>query len=135
MRSTTCQKMLNTLSVELWRNTWQRESPCNFPSIQAVPQLTLIFSPFSSPRSRCRIVMRCESACKVIEPLRSRCLGIRVPAPTHDEVLPSSPFLVSLFSSQTERHAQITAVLQKVARKENIKLPEGALSCLDCVLN
>lgn len=35
----------------------------------------------------CRIIMCCESSCRVIEPLRSRCLGIRVPAPEKKEAI------------------------------------------------
>ena len=34
----------------------------------------------------CRIILQCENVSKVIEPLRSRCLAIRVAAPSHDEV-------------------------------------------------
>jgi len=52
----------------------------------------------------CRIILCCNSTTKVIEPLRSRCLGIRVPAPTTD---------------------QISEVLQKIARKESLTLPES----------
>ena len=36
--------------------------------------------------STTRIVMVCNSLCRVIAPLRSRCLCIRVPAPTNQEV-------------------------------------------------
>jgi len=35
----------------------------------------------------CRIIMIAESATKVIEPLRSRCLGVRVPLPSESEVI------------------------------------------------
>lgn len=35
----------------------------------------------------CRIVANCESLSKVILPLRSRCMQIRVPAPNQSEVL------------------------------------------------
>lgn len=34
----------------------------------------------------CRLVLCCNNPSKVIDPLRSRCLGIRVGAPTTDEV-------------------------------------------------
>lgn len=34
----------------------------------------------------CRLILCCENPSKVIEPVRSRCLGIRVPAPSHDDV-------------------------------------------------
>ncbi len=50
----------------------------------------------------CRIIMVCESATKVIEPLRSRCLGIRVAAPSE---------------------ADIANALRSVADKEGLKLP------------
>lgn len=34
----------------------------------------------------CRLILVCNSAAKVMEPVRSRCLGIRVPAPSIDDV-------------------------------------------------
>ena len=34
----------------------------------------------------CRLILCCNSASRVIEPVRSRCLGIRVAAPSHEEV-------------------------------------------------
>jgi replication factor C subunit 3/5 len=36
--------------------------------------------------STCRLILCCDSPSKLIAPLRSRCLGIRVAAPTIDEV-------------------------------------------------
>lgn len=36
--------------------------------------------------SSCRLILVANCQSKVIEPVRSRCLGIRVPAPTHDQV-------------------------------------------------
>jgi len=50
----------------------------------------------------CRLILICESASRVIGPLRSRCLAVRIPAPTL---------------------AEIGSVLQGVAKKENIELP------------
>lgn len=50
----------------------------------------------------CRLILCCQSPSKVIDPVRSRCLGIRVAAPTHEEVV---------------------AVLNKVAVKERVQLP------------
>ncbi|RHY01879.1 hypothetical protein DYB25_011492 [Aphanomyces astaci] len=47
----------------------------------------------------CRLILCCNSPSKVIDPLRSRCLGIRIGAPTHDE---------------------ITRVLEKVCEKESL---------------
>jgi replication factor C subunit 3/5 len=51
----------------------------------------------------CRLILCCNSTTKVIEPLRSRCLLVRVPAPTE---------------------AQICDVLRKVAKKEGILVPD-----------
>jgi len=51
----------------------------------------------------CRLILCCNNPSKVIDPVRSRCLGIRVAAPNVDE---------------------IAAVLKVVARKENITLPD-----------
>ena len=36
--------------------------------------------------SSCRIILICNSASKIIDPLRSRCLGIRIPAPTFEDI-------------------------------------------------
>lgn len=51
----------------------------------------------------CRIMMTCNNACRVIAPIRSRCLCVRIAAPSA---------------------AQIAAVLQATARKEAITLPQ-----------
>jgi len=50
----------------------------------------------------CRLILCCENMSKVIDPLRSRCLAVRVPAPAEKEVL---------------------EVLNYVADQEGIKLP------------
>ena len=52
----------------------------------------------------CRLILCCSNPSKVIEPLRSRCLGVRVAAPTESE---------------------ICDVLHKVAAKERIVLPDA----------
>ena len=36
--------------------------------------------------STCRIILQCNAVSKVIDPLRSRCLSIRIPAPSHAEI-------------------------------------------------
>lgn len=36
--------------------------------------------------SQCRIILICNSPSKIIEPVRSRCLSIRIPAPSHDDI-------------------------------------------------
>jgi replication factor C subunit 3/5 len=50
----------------------------------------------------CRIIANCESLSKVIMPLRSRCLQVRVPAPKENEV---------------------AEILKKIATRESFDLP------------
>lgn len=50
----------------------------------------------------CRIILCCKSLCKVIEAIRSRCLAVRVAAPTNPE---------------------ICRVLTKICKKEGLSLP------------
>ena len=52
--------------------------------------------------ANCRLILCCQSPSKLIDPLRSRCLGIRVAAPTNDDIV---------------------SVLNKVAAKERFQLP------------
>jgi len=51
----------------------------------------------------CRLILVCNSTSKVIEPVRSRCLPLRIPAPTEPEIVD---------------------VLKKIAKKEAITLPD-----------
>ncbi|GJQ15297.1 hypothetical protein GpartN1_g7088.t1 [Galdieria partita] len=53
--------------------------------------------------SCCRIIMSAESVTRVMEPIRSRCLGIRIPCPKKEEM---------------------KQVLQKIAKKEGLVLPD-----------
>lgn len=53
--------------------------------------------------SSCRLILCCSNQSKVIEPVRSRCLGIRVSAPSVDDIV---------------------RVLKVVARKEQFTLPD-----------
>ena len=41
----------------------------------------------------CRIILQCECVSKLIEPLRSRCLSIRIPAPNHKEIMNSIKYV------------------------------------------
>lgn len=50
----------------------------------------------------CRLILCASSACRVLEPIRSRCLAIRVPAPSEEDV---------------------SRVLQAIARREKFLLP------------
>uniref|UniRef100_A0A7S4N9D6 AAA+ ATPase domain-containing protein n=1 Tax=Odontella aurita TaxID=265563 RepID=A0A7S4N9D6_9STRA len=51
----------------------------------------------------CRLILVCNNQSKVIDPVRSRCLGIRVPSPSHDD---------------------ICSVLKTICRKEKKTLPD-----------
>jgi DNA polymerase III delta prime subunit len=55
--------------------------------------------------SSCRLILCCNSQSKVIEPVRSRCLGIRVGAPTEDEV---SLIYLTLLSGSFVRLASVS---------------------------
>lgn len=35
----------------------------------------------------CRLILCANSISKIIAPLQSRCLGIRIPAPCHDDII------------------------------------------------
>ncbi|KYQ93418.1 replication factor C subunit [Tieghemostelium lacteum] len=59
--------------------------------------------------SVCRLIMCCESTAKVIDPIKSRCLGIRIPAPT---------------TSEMEK------VLTKVAKAEKFDIPPKLMTNL-----
>uniref|UniRef100_A0A1B6MET9 Replication factor C subunit 3 n=1 Tax=Graphocephala atropunctata TaxID=36148 RepID=A0A1B6MET9_9HEMI len=52
--------------------------------------------------STCRLILSANSISQVIPAIRSRCLGIRVPAPTHQEIV---------------------TILQSVCKKEGLMLP------------
>jgi replication factor C subunit 3/5 len=54
--------------------------------------------------SSCRLILICESASRVIEPVRSRCLSLRIASPTQPEVM---------------------SVLSDIASKEKIELPKA----------
>ncbi|GBG30426.1 Replication factor C subunit 3 [Hondaea fermentalgiana] len=57
----------------------------------------------------CRLILCCENLSKVIDPLRSRCLPIRVAAPSHEEMC---------------------AVLQTVAKRESVTLTPSACAAI-----
>lgn len=63
----------------------------------------------------CRLILCCNSSSKVIEPLRSRCLGICVSAPTKKEVR-TLLFLQHLILV----YLQICSVLESVCKHEGI---------------
>jgi hypothetical protein len=101
-------------------------------------------------RVSCRLILCCENLSKLIEPLRSRCLAIRVAAPAVPEVhltgfffivvtmqslvevltcIPSFTMVTIHSHQQFEHHflTQVCEVLQNVALKEKIELPDGML--------
>lgn len=52
----------------------------------------------------CRLILMCNSTTKVIPAIRSRCLGLRVPAPSKDEIV-SKPVIthISKISTKTNK--------------------------------
>jgi replication factor C subunit 3/5 len=59
--------------------------------------------------STCRLILVCSSASRLIAPLKSRCLPIRLPAPTIDE---------------------ITRILKKIATKENLQITDETIELI-----
>ena len=73
----------------------------------------------------CRLILCCNSTSKVIGPIRSRCLGIRVPAPTNEEVSVKRNCLHD-FSYLTVGYlpcSQVCEVLHFTCKKEGLSLP------------
>eukprot|EP00928_Gymnodinium_smaydae_P063302 TRINITY_DN46931_c0_g1_i1.p1 TRINITY_DN46931_c0_g1~~TRINITY_DN46931_c0_g1_i1.p1 ORF type:complete len:387 (+),score=86.39 TRINITY_DN46931_c0_g1_i1:97-1161(+) len=70
----------------------------------------------------CRIILTCESASKIIAPLRSRCLAVRVAAPTDEQVQST---LLKVASA--ERQKVPPEVAQKIAVKANRDLRRALL--------
>lgn len=72
----------------------------------------------------CRLVLCCESLSKVIEPVRSRCLAIRVPSPTHDEITMS---VRSVFQIEGSMQGCTDQFLLQIAQHSNRNLRRALL--------
>ena len=70
----------------------------------------------------CRLILSCTSTSKVIPAIRSRCLGVRVAAPTTEEVCVCVRDMWALFKA-SGCLVQISTVLQQVCKKERLTLP------------
>lgn len=70
----------------------------------------------------CRLILCCESACKVAAPLKSRCLLVRVPAPSNEQLLEAFQRI-----SRLERFELPIQFAQKVADACNGNLRRGLL--------
>jgi len=88
----------------------------------------------------CRIILCCESLSKVIEPIRSRCLAIRVPAPTLQEISDSvnkvarsegvtiSPVFASNVAQHSRRNLRRALLMTEASRVQagpNSKLEDA----------
>lgn len=83
--------------------------------------------------SSLRVILCANSTAKIIGPIRSRCLLLRVGAPTEEQVrafssfpasYPSPPRPLLLFLTETDSPIlQIDSVLQKTARAEELSVP------------
>jgi len=78
--------------------------------------------------STCRIILCCESLNKILEPVRSRCLAIRVPAPTTEEIInvlgkicrqegiPISPVFASNVAQHSRRNLRRGLLMAEASR-------------------
>ena len=69
-----------------------------------------------------RLILCANSTSKIIAPIRSRCLLVRVAAPTNDEVSPA----VMTWPSRWRNSSQMSKVLHHVAKRERFALPDPA---------
>ncbi|XP_032811165.2 replication factor C subunit 3 [Petromyzon marinus] len=77
--------------------------------------------------STCRLILVCNSTSKVIAPIRSRCLGLRVPAPTVDEVCQ-----VLAIVCKKEGLSLPPELARRIAEKSNRNLRKALLMCEAC---
>ena len=70
----------------------------------------------------CRLVLCCRSPSRVIEPVRSRCLGIRIAAPTQGEV--------SVGMSRALRELQVAVLVCRSCQCWNRWPPKRVCPCL-----
>ncbi|KAK3013806.1 hypothetical protein RJ639_008090 [Escallonia herrerae] len=71
----------------------------------------------------CRLILCCNSSSKVTEAVRSRCLNVRVNAPTEEQHL-GSTLALPLYGVRANWR-KIVKVLEFVGKKEGLQLPSG----------
>ncbi|KAH8071275.1 hypothetical protein JL720_11485 [Aureococcus anophagefferens] len=74
--------------------------------------------------SSCRLILCCNNPSKVIDPLRSRCLGIRVAAPTEAEIVAARDGAVPL----PDWEQYVVAIASDIAREQS---PQRLLATRD----
>jgi len=79
-------------------------------------------------QANCRVVLVCNNPCKVIEPLQSRCLGVRVAAPTHEEIVS----VLENISSKEGIVALPSALGLRIAQQSHRNLRRAILSLEAC---
>jgi replication factor C subunit 3/5 len=86
----------------------------------------------------CRLILVCESTSRVIAPLRSRCLAVRVPAPSKEEIsgilndiaakegLTVSPQLTLSIAEESQRNLRRAILMMEAAKvKLSVTAAEG----------
>lgn len=77
--------------------------------------------------SACRLVLICKSASKVIEAVRSRCLNVRVNAPSHENIIK-----VLMHVAQKENLDFPPALAGRIAKQSNRNIRHAVLSFEAC---
>uniref|UniRef100_A0A4W3JTS5 Replication factor C subunit 3 n=1 Tax=Callorhinchus milii TaxID=7868 RepID=A0A4W3JTS5_CALMI len=77
--------------------------------------------------STCRLILCCNSTSKVISPIRSRCLAVRVPAPSIEEIC-------HVLSGVCKKECLILPqeLARKIAEQSNRNLRKALLMCEAC---
>jgi replication factor C subunit 3/5 len=68
--------------------------------------------------SQCRVILLCNSPSKVIEPIRSRCLGVRIPAPSEEDI---STLLMTIAKKESSGCSEDFAMKISKASNRNIR--------------
>lgn len=119
-RWTRCRETHSMRCAAPWRSARHRRAPARVPATH----------PLTTPRHRhmgsCRVILCCQNVCRVIDPVRSRCLCVRVPAPTEREVRAALARRCGsrrLVGELTFPATQLVGVLQQVGAKEGVPVP------------
>lgn len=79
--------------------------------------------------SACRFIMVCNNACKVIEPLRSRCICLRIAAPPVDHI---APLLMNVYKREVKGKELPRSVAERIATVSNRNVRKALLMLESC---
>jgi replication factor C subunit 3/5 len=75
--------------------------------------------------ANCRLIMSCNSLTKVMAPIRSRCLSLRVPSPTDDDIRS----ILTLIKKEERLDKVSTQQIDKIVKSSDSNI-RRAVNCL-----